>query len=90
MSLQLYKQGLKPDLIAHDRGLSIGTIIGHLSRYVASHQVDFNDLVPLEHQKAIRRILRMTGKEENLAAIKTLCPPDVSYEEIRLMMNAPE
>ena len=90
VSLQLYKQGLKPDLIAHDRGLNIGTIIGHLSRYVASHQVDFNDLVPLEHQKAIRRILRMTGKEENIAAIKTLCPPDVSYEEIRLMMNAPE
>ena len=90
VSLQLYKQGLKPDLIAHERGLSIATITGHLSRYVSSKQVDFDDLVSPEHQKAIRRILRMTGKDENLAAIKTLCPPDVSYEEIRLMMDAPE
>ena len=90
VSLQLYKQGLKPDLIAHERGLSIATIIGHLSRYVKIRQVDFNDLVSPEHQKAISRILRMTGKGENIAAIKALCPPDVSYEEIRLMMDPPE
>ena len=39
-------------------------------------------------QQAIERIVRMTGIEENISAIKALCPPDVTYGEIRLVLAA--
>lgn len=86
-SLQLYRQGMKPDLIAHERGLSQATIIGHLARYLATGEVELSDLVPTEHQQAIERAIRRVGTEQGSTAIKVLCPPDVSYDEIRLILK---
>ena len=86
-SLQLYRQGMKPDLIAHERGLSQATIIGHLARYLAPGEVELSDLVPTEHQQAIERAIRRVGTEQGSTAIKMLCPPDVSYDEIRLILK---
>ena len=86
VSLQLYRQGMKPDQIARERSLTIGTIIGHLSRYVSSGEVDFGDLVPLDHQKAIAAVISRIGTADGTTAIKSLCPPDITYDEIRLMI----
>ena len=78
---------MKPDLIAHERGLSEATIIGHLARYLATGEVELSDLVPTEHQQAIERAIRRVGTEQGSTAIKVLCPPDVSYDEIRLILK---
>ena len=86
VSFQLYRQGLAPDLIARERGLAVGTIIGHLARYVETGDITLDEIVPPERQQAIRRIITMTGIEENISAIKALCPPDTGYDEIRLML----
>ena len=77
---------MKPDQIARERSLTIGTIIGHLSRYVSSGEVDFGDLVPLNHQKAIAAVISRIGTADGTTAIKSLCPPDITYDEIRLMI----
>ena len=86
VSYQLYQQGMAPDLIARERGLTIGTIIGHLGRYVDNGQLSLDELVPPERQQAIRRIITMTGPDENISAIRALCPPDTAYDEIRLVL----
>ena len=87
VSFQLYQQGMKPDLIAKSRALTLSTVIGHLVRYVESGEVSFDDLVPVEHQQTIERIVRKIGTDNGSTAIKNLCPPDITYDEIRLVMQ---
>ena len=87
VSLQLYQQGMKPDLIAKSRALTLATVIGHLTRYVDSGEVSFDDLVSVEHQQAIERIVRKIGTDNGSTAIKNLCPPDVTYDEIRMVLT---
>lgn len=87
ISLQLYQDGMKPDLIAKARSLTLGTVIGHLTRYVESGEVSFDDLVPADHQQAIRRVITKIGVNEGSTVIKNLCPPDINYDEIRLVMQ---
>ena len=86
-SLQLYSQGMKPDLIAHERGLTIATINSHLIRYVDSGEVSFDDLVSPEHQKAILSVVNTIGADKGSTPIKNLCPPDVTYDEIRMVLS---
>ena len=87
LSLQMYKQGMNSDLIAHERGLTIGTINGHLMRYVASGEVSFDDLVLPEHQQAILSVIKKIGTDNGVTAIKNLCPPDITFDEIRMVMT---
>ena len=87
LSYDLYRRGMNPDLIAHERGLTIGTVFGHLARYIDSGEVSFDDLVPTEHQQAIRRAIEKVGATGNTTEIKNLCPPDVTYYEIRLVLS---
>ena len=87
VSFQLYQQGMKPDLIAKSRALTLSTVIGHLVRYVESGEASFDDLVPVEHQQTIERIVHKIGFDNGSTAIKTLCPPDITYDEIRLVLQ---
>ena len=87
VSLQLYRQGMKPDLIAHERNLALGTVIGHLARYLDSGEVELNDIIPIEHQQAIASAIRKVGTGNGATPIKMLCPSEVSYDEIRLVLE---
>ena len=77
---------MNPDLIAKERGLTLGTVIGHLARYLESGMIPFNALVPPEHQQAIERVVGKVGTDNGSTAIKNLCPPDITYDEIRLVL----
>ena len=90
VSFNLYRQGLKPDLIAHERNLTLGTVVGHLARYVDSGDIPFSDLVSPEHQKAILHVVGKIGITDGTTAIKNLCPPDITYDEIRLVLDRME
>ena len=88
ITFQLYKQGLKPDEIAKLRNLTVATIIGHLARFLATGEVTLSELVPHEHQDAILKVIQTIGKGESKTAIKSLCPPEVTYQEIELVLKA--
>lgn len=88
LTFQLYQDGLKPGLIAIERGLSLGTIMGHLQRYVEAGDIPLVDIVAPERQQAIERAMATAGPTAGVAAIKELCPPEVSYDEIRMVMAA--
>ena len=87
VSFQLYQQGMNPDLIAKERNLTVSTVIGHLARYVDSGQIPIDSLIDSQHRQAIERIVRMVGTSENTAAIKSLCPADITYDEIKLVLS---
>ena len=88
ITYQLYKQGLKPDEIAKNRGFTVGTIIGHLARFLPTGEISLSELVPPEHQDAILKVIQTIGKGETKTAIKSLCPPEVTYQEIELVLDA--
>ena len=87
VSLALYKLHKTPEEIARERSLTLGTIFGHLARYIKSGEVNIDDLVPPEHQKIIASVISKTGSAEGTTPLKNLCPPDVTYDEIRLMLS---
>ena len=88
ITFQLYKQGLKPDEIAKFRNLTVTTIIGHLARFLPTSEVTLSELVPPGHQDAILKVIQTIGKGETKTAIKNLCPPEVTYQEIELMLES--
>jgi uncharacterized protein YpbB len=87
ISYQLYKEGLKPDEIAKFRNLTMTTIISHLARFIPTGEVTLSELVPPEHQDAILKVIQTIGKGESKTAIKSLCPPEVTYQEIELVLD---
>lgn len=87
ISYQLYRQGLSPAEIARERGYTIGTIFTHLTRFVKSGELPLADLVPSSHHEAILKVISTIGTAEGRTAIKTLCPPEVTYEEINLVLS---
>ena len=87
VSLQMYQQGMNPELIAKERGLTLATIFSHLVRYTDSGKVSPDDLVPPDHQHVIEQVIKKTGIVGGATPIKALCPPDISYEEIRFIIN---
>ena len=88
ITFYLYKQGMSPDEIAQNRGLTVATIIGHLARFIPTGEITLSELVPPEHQDAILKVIQTIGKGESKTAIKSLCPPEVTYQEIELVLKA--
>ena len=63
--------------------------MNHLARYLATGEVAIDDLVPPDHQRDIAAVIQRIGTAEGTTAIKELCPPDITYDEIRLMLALP-
>ncbi len=76
----------KPEEIAQEHSLTVGTIYGHLDRFVQSGEITLSDIIPQERQDAIMKVIRRIGKEEGRTTIKNLCPPYVTYAEIELVL----
>ena len=88
ITFQLYKQGMTLEEIAQSRGRSVTTIFEHLARFVSLGAITLSELVPPEHQDAILKVIQTIGKGESKTAIKSLCPPEVTYNEIELVLAA--
>ena len=94
VSLHLFQQGMNPDLIARERGLAIGTVMGHLARYIPTGEVSLEDLIAPDRVAIIEQVVRQLSSSSGLpasaistSAVKALSPDDVSYDEIRLTMS---
>ena len=83
----LYEKGYTPVQIAQERSLTLDTILNHLARYVTGGQLQLEALISPDRQEAIMRIVRMVGTDQGITPIKSLCPPEVTYAEIRLMLT---
>jgi superfamily II DNA helicase RecQ len=83
----LLKNGHNVKEIMNIRKLSISTIEGHIAAILEnSYQVDFQQLEYTDDKyNEIAKIIneQLNGDVSKLAPIKALCPPDVTYFEIK-------
>lgn len=86
ITYQMFRQGMRPEDIAKERSLSVGTIFGHLRRFIDSGDIQVSDILPQERIDTIMRVINMVGKEAGMIPIKNLCPPEVTYDEIRQVL----
>ncbi len=82
----LYKQGLKLEVIAEKRGLTVATIEGHLLPYIESGELNIDNLVSKEKQNLILKALEKFKQEDGITSIKAGLPTNVSFNEIRYIM----
>ena len=88
VTYQLFKEGLMPQEIAIRRSLTLGTIYSHLSRYIESGEIGLEDVIELEKLSTILRAIKLCKPEDGRTGIKTLCPPDISFADISLVLSA--
>ena len=85
-TLDLFRQGLSPAEIAARRGLTHGTIIGHLERLAAyGEDIDVRHLIDQDRFDRIARAFERAGTLWRLTEVKNALGDDYSYEEIRLV-----
>ena len=86
-TLELAQQGLTVAQIAEQRGLSIGTIYGHLERLVADSKIAPDRFVePNVRDQILAAIQHWDG--QFLSRLKELLPEEISYDQIRFVVAA--
>ena len=84
----LFKAGKSIDEIAKERGFTRGTILRHLFPYIQQGDIQLNELIEEKKINLIKRIIKAVGKEEGMKPIKELCPSDITYDDINLVMKS--
>lgn len=84
ITLDLFLSGKKPDIIALERGLSIGTIYGHLARWVEKGKVDIKAVVSEEKIQIISEALT-DWEEDTITPIREKLGDEYSFGEIRMV-----
>ena len=87
ITYDMYKNGMMPFDIAMERHLTMNTIMGHLAICVTEGMLDITDIIDKDKIKAIVRAVEMAGIDATKTAIKELCPPDITYNEISIVMK---
>ncbi len=86
ITLDLYRQGFSPAVIAEQRGFQLSTAMGHLSEAIeAGEVVDTSSLISDEHRQAIEYAIQQCG-DYPLKPIKEFLGDDYSYGEIRIII----
>ncbi|NEP87224.1 MAG: DNA helicase RecQ [Okeania sp. SIO2C2] len=84
-TLELHKQGLSIDAIANQRGISSGTVAGHLAELIEKEQpVDIDKLVTPKHQEKIIAAIEEVG-DGALKPIYEYLQERYNYNEIKLV-----
>lgn len=83
----LFKAGKNVEEIAQERGLTQGTIQGHLVPYILNGEIKIEEVIEEKKINIIKRIIKAVGIENGMTPIKELCPSDITYNDIRLIMK---
>ena len=86
-SLQLFQLGRSVDEIAFERGLSTGTVEGHLAHFIFSGELKINEMVSAEKLKIIAHAFEENNNSLAIAPIKLKLGEGYSYGEITAVMN---
>ena len=90
ISLGLYNQGMSVEQIAAERGLTKGTIIGHLTPYVLEGKVGLRALISSAHEKKIRAFMESHPEMTHFGEIKEALGAGIDYYEIKLVHDLME
>ncbi len=84
ISFELYKSGKTIAQIAQERNFAFTTIEGHLAHFVASGDLNINELISQEKQELIKEAITKYGNE-SLTIVKQNLPDEISFGEIRMV-----
>ena len=87
---KFYQTGMSPADIAHERGLSVGTIMSHLGHFVATGDLSPEQLISPEKYQMILQVIEKVGLSSGRASIKALCPPEITYEDLSVVIASME
>jgi len=87
LSFDLFLSGKNVDEIARERGLTTGTIEGHLAHFVRSGDLEITRLV--DDEEKLKKIMDYFGQAENknLGEAKNHFGSEASYGELRGVLN---
>jgi ATP-dependent DNA helicase RecQ len=85
---QLLDEGLSPAEIAQRRGLVESTIYSHLAQLIADEAVPLSAVVPEDIVGQVRAAIAQVGDVSTLSPIKASLPDDISYGQIRCVVEA--
>ncbi|HEX4877822.1 MAG TPA: helix-turn-helix domain-containing protein [Chitinophagaceae bacterium] len=86
-SFRLLKEGKTIAEIAKERNLTMGTIEGHLCKFIRSKEISVEDLVSKEKIFLIESALK-DFDGSSTAPIKQKLPPEITFGEIKMVMAA--
>ncbi|MEO5996213.1 MAG: helix-turn-helix domain-containing protein, partial [Chitinophagaceae bacterium] len=85
-SLQLFREGRRPETIAAMREITQGTVESHLAFFIRTGELDIHELFPKEKVNVIfKEIQQMEGPA--LAPVKQKLGDNYSYGEIRAVIS---
>lgn len=87
VSYNMFMEGMTVAQIAAERGLTAGTVFGHLARYAADGLIDIGQLIPQEHIDELRRYMLEHPGASSIGEIKASVSPQITYDEIRFVVN---
>ena len=87
VTFRLFNQGMTKEQIAVERGLTTGTVMSHLASLVGEGRLKIEQVITPERRQKIEKIVRAVGLDNGLTPIKNLCPPDVGWDELHLVIN---
>jgi len=82
ISLNLFKEGKKISEIAQMRGLTVGTIEGHLISFIETEQILLGDILPKEKIEILLKAIQENPEGSN-TDIKQKLGDDYSFNDIR-------
>ncbi len=86
ITLNAFNNGKSIEQIAVERGLTVGTIEGHLTHYIGLGELDVYKLVPQEKVQKIQAYIE-EFKPISTTQAKEALGDDISYNEIRAVMK---
>lgn len=86
ITLQMFKKGKNLEEIAKERGLSQGTIEGHLAKFVSEGTLKVTDILTQERYEFLRKEIE-NRTYESFTDLKTQLGESVSFGEIRLIVS---
>lgn len=85
VSYNLFQQGMNIDQIATERGLTKGTIIGHLTPYVKAGKIGLRTFISTSRENKIRGFMEAHPEIEHFSEIKEALGGNYEYWEIKLI-----
>src|SRR5690606_23626005 len=82
ISIGMFREGKTIEAIAAERGLTTGTIIGHLTEWIETGEIDIIVFVSAENLPIIIETIK-NNPDPTLGQIKTLLGDDYTYPEIK-------
>lgn len=87
LTYNLFKAGKNVEEIAKERRLTPGTIQGHLIPYIQKGEILIENVIDKKKINIIQRVVKAVGKDSGMKTIKELCPSDITYNDILLVMK---